>query len=181
MEISGVRSKMLMSHMYAPEANRRITYPKSPLMCEKRPRFCEGYHFTGSGWLGMLLMGTTTLPKKLLLLPVPLFLSFWIVISKSPGSIESSGTRNSNCTSKAISLRLIICRTSLMQKTRCAMEQECLNNSFSDGNKRQDQIWKFSPSEFQVRIGNSCCICWYAEPCFGGSHASKDLDLNFVI
>jgi hypothetical protein len=73
----------------------------------------------------MLLMGTTTLPKKLLLLPVPLFLSFWIVISKSPGSIESSGTRNSNCTSKAISLRLTICRTSLMQKTLCAVEQEC--------------------------------------------------------
>ncbi len=149
MEISEVRSKMLTSHMYAPEANRRITYPKSPLMCEKRPRFCKGYHFTGSGWLGMLLMGTTTLPKKLLLLPVPLVLSFWIVISKSPGSIESSGTRNSKCTSNAISLRLTICRTSLMQKTLCAVEQECHNNSSSHGNKRQDQIWKFSPSEFQ--------------------------------
>jgi hypothetical protein len=68
-----------------------------------------------------------------------------------------------------------------MQKTLCAVEQECHNNYSSDGNKRQDQIWKFSPSEFQVRIGNSCCIGWYAEPCFGGSHASKDLDLNFVI
>jgi hypothetical protein len=46
-----------------------------------------------------------------------------------------------------------------MQKTLCAVEQECHNNSSSDGNKRQDQIWKFSPSEFQVRIGDSCCIC----------------------
>jgi hypothetical protein len=75
-----------------------FTYPKSPLMCENRPRFCKGYHLTASGWLGMLLMGTTTLPRKLLLLPVPLFLSFWILISKSPGNMEASGTTNSNCT-----------------------------------------------------------------------------------
>jgi hypothetical protein len=81
---------------FAGEEKYLATHPKSPLMLEKRPRFCNGYHLTSPGAPGMKLTGTTTLPRKLLLLPVPLFRSFCTLISKSPG-IDGSTMRNSNC------------------------------------------------------------------------------------
>lgn len=87
------------------------TDPKSPLIWEKSPRFCNGYHFMASALGGTVFTGTTTRPKKLLRLPVPLFRSFWMLTSRSPGS-EGSWIENSNCRKLNLKASVHKCRAS---------------------------------------------------------------------